>query len=75
MSTARARDDHPFPSVRAAPAGCCFGLGKLPRSPRCDPRVDPVLPADLYYLPAAVRGELEYPHDVHPDAGESYLGC
>ncbi|KAF4769992.1 hypothetical protein HAV15_011396 [Penicillium sp. str.  len=52
------------PSGRAAPAGRCLGLGELPRCSSCDPRVDPVLPADLHYLPVALRGELEYPHDT-----------
>lgn len=74
MSTARARHHHHFRSVRAAPPGRCCGLGELPRCPSCDPRVDPVLPADLHYVPAALCRELEYPHDVHPDAGKSYLG-
>lgn len=75
MSTARACHNRHFPSGRAAPAGRCLGLGELPRCSSCDPRVDPVLPADLHYLPVALRGELEYPHDVYPDAGESCLGC
>lgn len=74
MSTARARHDHHFRSVRAAPAGRCCSLGELPGCPSCGPRVNPVFPTDIYYVPAALCGELEYPNDVHPDTGESCLG-
>lgn len=74
MSAPCARNDNNFCRLQHPPTGRYAGLGELPRCLICRPRVHSVLPADLYYVPAALCGELEYPDDVHPDAWQSCLG-
>lgn len=68
------RNDNNLCRLQHPPTSRYAGLGELPWYLVCHSRIHSVLPADLYYVPAARGGELEYPDDVHPDAWESYLG-